>query len=77
MLGRRYVIDHAVAFYNERQKAEIYRIYTTDALKVITENTAHFAGGGVLNTRYHDILNPPPKMSADAVKEKIKAKFRR
>lgn len=76
LLGRRYVIDHAVASYNERQKREVLHIYITDALKVIAENTARFAGGNVINVRYHDILHPKPIQSAADVRERIKAKFR-
>ena len=38
-----------------------YRVYVTDALKVITENTAKLGGGSYLRTRYYDIENPPPE----------------
>lgn len=76
LLGRRYVIDHAVAFCNERQKRETLHVYVTDALKIIAENTARFAGGGVINARYYDIMHPKPPMSAANVRERIKAKFR-
>lgn len=31
-----------------------YRAYVTDALKVIAENTARYAGGSYLNERYVD-----------------------
>lgn len=34
-----------------------YRVYLTDTLKVLTENTAKFAGGSVINMRYYDMLN--------------------
>lgn len=76
LLGRRYVVEHAVAFYNERQRKEALHIYITDALKVIAENTARFAGGAVINVRYHDILHPPPVQSAEDVRARIRAKFR-
>ncbi len=76
LLGRRYVIEHAVAFYNERQKREVLHIYITDALKVIAENTAWFSGGDVINARYYDIMHPKPTMSAANVRARIKAKLR-
>ena len=76
LLGRRYVIEHAVASYNERQRREVLHIYITDALKVIAENTAWFSGGDVINARYYDIMHPKPEVSAAEVRKKIKAKFR-
>ena len=43
--------------YTEYQRAVACRIYITDALKVIAENTSNFAGGSTLTVRYADILN--------------------
>lgn len=43
--------------YTENQRAMACRIYITDALKVIAENTSNFAGGSTLTVRYADILN--------------------
>ena len=33
-----------------------YRIYVTDSLKMISENTAKFAGGNALSKRYVDFI---------------------
>lgn len=38
---------------------EIYKIYITDALKTISENTAALSGGSRITKRYYDILHPP------------------
>ena len=35
--------------------------YITDCLQIIVENTAKFAGGRVINTRYAELINPKPK----------------
>lgn len=35
-----------------------YRVYVTDALRLIAENTAKFVGGNVLNMRYLDTIRP-------------------
>lgn len=43
--------------YTEYQRVVACRIYVTDALKVIAENTSNFAGGSTLTVRYADILN--------------------
>jgi len=45
------LIDHKV-------KDEMYRVYITDALKTITENTAKIAGGSSMKRRWFDIVNP-------------------
>ena len=31
-------------------------MYVTDALKVLTENTAKYAGGAMIKVRYYDML---------------------
>jgi hypothetical protein len=35
-----------------------YRIYVADALRIVSENTAKFSGGGFVNYRLTDILFP-------------------
>ena len=50
----------------------------TDALKVIAENTAKFAGGNTLTMRYYDIINPKEEeeeKTADEVISNIRAKI--
>lgn len=47
--------------YTEARKAQyienlLYRVYTTDALQKICENTANFAGGKVITYRFYDAL---------------------
>ncbi len=39
-------------------KQEAYRIYVTDSLRIIGENTAKYAGGGYLKMRYIDAVTP-------------------
>lgn len=33
-------------------------MYVTDALKLIAENTAKYAGGGYIQKRYADVITP-------------------
>ena len=47
-----------MARLNEREKTEAYRIYVTDALRVVAENTARFASGNYIKARYADIIEP-------------------
>ena len=35
-----------------------YKIYTTDALRLISENTAKFGGGGYITKRWIDVMQP-------------------
>lgn len=37
---------------------DIYRFYVTNALKILTGNTAKFAGGTELSKSYSDIIMP-------------------
>lgn len=50
----------------------------TDALEVMAENTAHFAGGSMLNVRYADIIDPPKSetRASDEIISDIRAKLR-
>lgn len=57
-------------------KDEAYRIYITDALKVISENTAKFASGQFMTKRYAELYDVPPKetrtgaeIAADVIKK--------
>ena len=44
-----------------KAKEEQTASYTSDALKILTENTAKYAGGSYMNTRLEDILNQKPQ----------------
>lgn len=48
----------------------IYRIYVTDCLKIIAQNTANFNGGNIMKSRFFDLIqqeknNIPKKSSAE------------
>jgi len=43
---------------DERVKDELYRVYITDALKTIADNTARIAGGSSMKRRWYEIANP-------------------
>lgn len=58
-------------------EAAAYRIYITDVLKNISENTARYAGGSYIKVRYADIINPPKeeKRTADEIIDHMKKKL--
>ena len=50
------------------QREETYRIYLTDAVKILSENTTHHIGlngvadiGVQISDRYYDVVNPLSK----------------
>lgn len=45
----------------ERSKVTAYRVYTAEALRIMTENTAKYAGGGYMKQKYSDMVNPKPE----------------
>lgn len=53
-----------------------YRVYSSDALKVLTENTQRLLGGSAMGKRYADILDTgtQDKRSAEEVAEDIIAR---
>jgi hypothetical protein len=47
-----------MARLNERAKTEAYRIYVTDALRIVAENTAQYVSGNYIKARYADMIEP-------------------
>ena len=65
--------DFCIALYKKRTEYEIYRVYVTDCLQMISENTANQVGGKFIQKRYYDILNPKPveKRTAEEITKEI------
>ena len=55
----KHFLEYAKARMLEEQHAETYRVYVSDALRIISENTARFGGGTFVKQRYYDVINPP------------------
>lgn len=47
-----------MARLNEKARNDAYRIYVTDALRLVAENTARYASGDYIKVRYADIIEP-------------------
>ncbi len=52
---------YAAARFNQNQRETAYRIYVTDCLRMMTENTANFAKGSYVQRRYADFLKTPAR----------------
>ena len=66
---------YAMARYQSQQRDLAYRIYVTDCLRIISENTAKFGGGSYITAKFVDIINPKPvekrtgeEIAADIIK---------
>lgn len=71
----RYVMAKA----QQMSKDKAYRIYVTDGVKIITENTARFFGGRHFETRFIDVIEPKPEetRTADEIIENIRDKIKK
>lgn len=71
-----YIAQHVIQAYQKEQKELAYRMYVSDALKLICENTAKYAGGSHLTIRFSDILAQKPadtRTGAEIARDVIKA----
>lgn len=62
----------------ERSTRRAFENYVTDALRIVTENTARMGrGGSYLKTKFSDILNPKPedKRAPKEIVEHLKSKI--
>ena len=66
---------YAMARYQSQQRDLAYRIYVTDCLRIISENTATLGGGSSITAKFSDIINPKPadnrtgeEIAADTIK---------
>lgn len=61
--------------YQSQQRDLAYRIYVTNCLRIITENTAKQVGGNYMTAKYEDLIKPKKKdnrtgdeIAADVIK---------
>ena len=58
---------YALSRYRSEAEDKAYRVYITDALKVLTGNKINYAGGSVMSGRYAYLLKPAYTRSAEEV----------
>lgn len=75
-LGVRAVMAALPSLLKKDIESYIYRVYTAECLRVLTENTAKYAGGSALTIKYIDLLENKPKdtrtgaeIAADVIKK--------
>lgn len=47
---------YAIARYQSQQRDLAYRIYVTDCLRILTENTARFNGGSYKTISFEEVI---------------------
>ena len=66
MAGRRYLVDHGIAWIRRDREEKEYRAYMTDCLRVISESAAKFAGGKYMSVRFADRMGWGKKPVVDS-----------
>lgn len=59
---------YCAAEWRAEQEEKAYRIYVTDTLKCIAENTAKFGGGNYIKTRFYDVINIEPEKESTEIR---------
>ena len=79
IVGIGYVIEHYIAFFQKEQREKAFKIYVSDALRILTENTAKQVGGSYLTARYVDLIEPKKEeiRTANEIIVDLKEKLRR
>lgn len=71
-LGARGYLAALPAVINEREIEKRFRAYQADCLRVITENTAKYAGGSYIQSKWSDLMEqktPDTRTAKDIVEE--------
>ena len=69
-----HIIQYVIAKLEEKKEETAYRVYLTDALKIIGENTAKFNGGSVMSKRYYDLAfneKQEPEKTAEQILDEV------
>lgn len=75
MMGMGYVIEHCISHFLKLKQEESYRTYITEALRILTENTAKSSGGSYLSKSFSDIYKKPEKEEPEKTQEEIIAEI--
>lgn len=74
-------MDHCISLFTKKKEELLYKIYVTDALKAISENTSR-KGGVCMQKRFADMVNthhekaPAEEKTAEGVIENIRSKLK-
>ena len=80
VFGEAYISQFILSEAKKQNELKALKIYLTDAVKLIAENTAKINGGNVLTKRYIDIVEAKETESQETgeqVKTRLLAKFKK
>ena len=67
--------DFCISLFQKEQEEKAVKIYFSECLRIITENTAKMGGGSYITAKFADIINPKPvdnrageEIAADIIK---------
>lgn len=65
----RMIIGYVRSQLESATRDNVFRMYVSDCLRIITENTAKFAGGSFMKMRYSELIDskPKPQKSAEEI----------
>lgn len=67
------MIDNYISVFHKEQKDKLYRIYVTDTLRLLTENTAKHVGGTYIQAHYSDFLEPQKQVDKEKEEQDAEA----
>ena len=62
----RVFIGHVRSQLEASTRDSVFKVYVSDCLRIITENTAKYAGGSFMKMRYSDLIESKPKQEKSA-----------
>lgn len=51
-------MEYCIVSFRKQQEEMAWRVYVSDALKLVAENTERFAGGAHMSKRFFDFIKP-------------------
>lgn len=60
------------ARFDDNKREEAYRIYVTEALRMISKSTAGMVGGTYMSRTYMDILKPAPEKPQESADDIVR-----
>lgn len=64
--GKGYVTDMCISLFLKKQEEMIFKKYIAECARIITENTAKMGGGSYMSIKFHEIIEPKPKVERSA-----------
>lgn len=77
LLGRQYVLDFCLSECSAMNREKSYRVYMSDAVKVLTEGFYAAHGGKITLTRLYDQIYAPAKPEETRTEAEIIADVKR